>query len=77
MALSDNASKHELSDAFLEYLEVTVKNLDKRPSKTVYEAPARKSVSFNINENVEYKEDNELKEELVEYRKSVCMNLHF
>ena len=77
LAVTDETTKHDLNEAFLESLEYTVENLDERPSKTVYEAPARKSVSFNLNENIEYEEDNELKEELVEYRKSVGMNLYY
>ena len=77
LALTDQTSNHELNEAFLESLEYTVENLDKRLSKTIYEAPAKKNVSFNLNENIEYEEDTELKEELVEYRKSVGMNLYY
>ena len=77
LALTNETSNHELNEAFLESLEYTLENLDNRLSKTVYEAPAKKSVSFNLNENIEYEEDNEFKEELVEYRKSVGMNLYY
>ena len=77
LAVTDETSNNELNKAFLESLEYTLENLDKRLSKTFYEAPARKSVSFNLNENIEYEEDNEFKEELVEYRKSVGMNLYY
>ena len=76
LAVTDETAKHELNEAFLESLEYTSENLYKRLSKIIYEAPA-KSVSFNLNENIEYEEDNELKEELVEYRKSVGMNLYY
>ena len=77
LAVTDGTSNHALNEAFLDSLENTLKNLDKRLSKIIYEAPAKKSVSFNLSENIEYEEDNELNEELVEYRKSVGMNLYY
>ena len=46
LALTNETSNHELNEAFLESLEYTLENLDKRLSKTIYEAPAKKSVFF-------------------------------
>ena len=77
LAVTDETSNNELNEAFLESLDYTLENMDKRLSKTIYETPAKKSVSFNLNENIEYEEDNDMKEELVEYRKSVGMNLYY
>ena len=50
LAVTDGTSNHALNEAFLDSLENTLKNLDKRLSKIIYEAPAKKSVSFNLSE---------------------------
>ena len=48
-----------------------------RTTITIFETPVKKSVSFDLNSNVEINEDTEYSQELTEYRKKVPMNLYY
>ena len=69
LAHVNSTSQHDVVDAFMGALE--------RTTITIFEAPVKKSVSFDLNSNVEYNEDTEYSQELTEYRKKVPMNLYY
>ena len=73
----NESSQHDVVNSFMDSLEFIGDNLNKRPTITVFEAPVKKSVSFDLNSNIEYHEDTEYSQELTEYRKKVDMNMYY
>ena len=45
LAHINESSQHDVVDSFVDSLEFTADNLDKRPTITIFEAPVKKSVS--------------------------------